>query len=289
MTPAKIVGPDGGGPSRRRPVPPQPGTGERILARLRAEAEQLIRSEPCIAGYIHANVIGCRTLPGVIVQRLAARLAHPDVPQEFLRQIFSRLVQDDAAIPAAFERDLIAVVDRDPACRRFLEPVLHFKGFHAIQTHRLTHALWRQGRRDLALYLQSRSSSVFQTDIHPSAGIGSGLLLDHATGLVIAAGATVEDDVSILHNVSIGASAIVRRGSSLGAGSKIAAGVAIGSCVRVAAGSVVMQAVEDNRTVAGSPARIVAIAGCLGPARSFDELLAAKLEAALGGNGSFIL
>jgi serine O-acetyltransferase len=163
----------------------------------------------------------------------------------------------------------MAVVDRDPACDRVIEPVLYFKGFHAIQTHRLAHWLWRQGRKDFALYLQSRASEVFQTDIHPAARVGKGIFLDHATGLVVGSTAVIEDDVSMLQGVTLGGTGKetgdrhpkIRRGVLIGAGAKILGNIEIGQCVRVAAGSVVLQAVPRNSTVAGVPARVVGTAG----------------------------
>src|SRR5690606_31241008 len=144
-------------------------------------------------------------------------------------------------------------------------PVLYFKGFHAIQTHRLAHWLWRQGRRDFALYLQSRSSSVFQTDINPAARIGKGIFVDHATGLVVGETAVIEDNVSILHSVTLDGTGKesgdshpkFRRGVLIGVGAKILGNIAIGHCTKMAAGSVVLQSMSANETVAGAPARIV--------------------------------
>ncbi|HEX2510958.1 MAG TPA: serine O-acetyltransferase, partial [Microvirga sp.] len=170
---------------------------------------------------------------------------------------------------------------RDPACTRLLEPVLYFKGFHAIQTHRLTHWLWNQGRRDFALYLQSRSSEVFQTDINPQARIGRGIFLDHATGLVVGQTAVIEDNVSMLQNVTLGGTGKergdrhpkIRRGVLIGSGAKILGNIEVGECARVAAGSVVLQSVPRNTTVAGVPAKVVGSAGCAEPARSMDQLL----------------
>ena len=178
----------------------------------------------------------------------------------------------------------MAVADRDPACTRIIEPVLYFKGFHAIQTHRLAHALWKAGRRDFALYLQSRSSAVFQTDIHPAAIIGKGIFLDHATGLVVGSTAVIEDDVSLLQGVTLGGTGKeigdrhpkIRHGVLIGAGATILGNIEVGHCARIASGSVVLHPVPHNKTVAGVPAKIVGEAGCAEPARSMDQILAAK-------------
>ena len=186
--------------------------------------------------------------------RLASRLSHPDFPGDLIRQNFLELAARDPSLAAAIRADILAVADRDPACKRLIEPLLYFKGFHALQTHRLAHWLWNAGRKDFALYLQSRSSSVFQTDINPAARIGKGIFLDHATGLVVGATAVIEDDVSILHSVTLGGTGQergdrhpkIRHGVLIGAGAKIIGNIEIGHCSRIAAGSVVLKTVPAN-------------------------------------------
>jgi serine O-acetyltransferase len=185
----------------------------------------------------------------------------------------------------AFRADLIAVADRDPACMRMMEPLLYFKGFHALQAHRLAHAMLHAGRRDFALLLQSRSSSAFGVDINPAARIGKGVFLDHATSLVVGETCVIEDDVSILQGVTLGGTGKetgdrhpkIRRGVLIGAGAKILGNIEVGHCARVAAGSVVLSPVPHNKTVAGVPARIVGEAGCAEPARDMNQILADKL------------
>jgi serine O-acetyltransferase len=255
-----------------------------VFARMTDEAEEVIRREPEIAGFIYAAIVNHESLESVVVHRVAARLAHQDVPGDLIRQAFSDFVASDPSFSEAFHQDLIAVVDRDPACTRLIEPILYFKGFHAIQAHRLAHALWRAGRHDFAFYLQSRSSAVFQTDIHPAARIGKGVFLDHATGLVVGSTAVIEDNVSMLQDVTLGGTGKemgdrhpkVRHGVLIGAGAKILGNIEIGACARIAAGSVVLHPVPNNKTVAGVPARIVGEAGCAEPARTMDQILAAK-------------
>jgi serine O-acetyltransferase len=174
----------------------------------------------------------------------------------------------------------MATVDRDPATHRLIEPVLYYKGFHAIQTHRLMHWLWQKGRHDFALYLQSRASAVFQCDIHPAARIGRGIFLDHATGLVVGETAVIEDDVSMLHGVTLGGTGKehedrhpkIRYGVMIGAGAKILGNIEVGHCARIAAGSVVIKPVPNNVTVAGVPAKVVGAAGCPEPARTMDQM-----------------
>jgi serine O-acetyltransferase len=259
-------------------------TKDPVFARMRGEAEDIIRREPEIAGFIYSTILNHDSLESVIVHRVAARLAHPDVQSDLIRQAYLDFIARDPSFSEAFHADLLAVVDRDPACTRVIEPILYFKGFHAIQTHRLAHALWRAGRRDFALYLQSRSSVVFQTDINPEARIGKGVFLDHATGLVVGATAVIEDNVSMLQDVTLGGTGKetgdrhpkIRHGVLIGAGAKILGNIEVGHCARIAAGSVVLHAVPNNKTVAGVPARIVGDAGCAEPARTMDQILASK-------------
>lgn len=262
-----------------------PATGldrvDPVWARLRREAEAAVAAEPSLAGLIMASVLNQPSLEQAISHRVAARLGHPAVLPDLIEQAFAEAIAADPEIGQGMRADVIAVLDRDPACYRVLEPVLFFKGFHALQCHRLAHWLHRQGRRDFALYLQSRSSEVFQTDINPAAKIGKGVFLDHATGLVVGETAVVEDNVSILHSVTLGGTGKqggdrhpkIRKGVLIGAGAKILGNIEIGQCSRVAAGSVVLQSVERNKTVAGVPAKVVGDAGCAEPSRSMDQIL----------------
>ena len=262
------------------------GKNDPLLARVRQEAEELVRREPELAGFIFATVLNHETLESVVVHRLAARLAHPDVSADLIRQAYADLIARDASVGEAFRADLMAVVDRDPACTRLIEPILYFKGFHSLQAHRLAHSLWNAGRKDFALYLQSRSSEVFQVDINPAAKVGKGVFFDHATGIVVGQTCVIEDDVSILQGVTLGGTGKetgdrhpkIRRGVLIGSGAKVLGNIEVGRCARVASGSVVLQAVPPNTTVAGVPAKVVGTAGCAEPARSMDQLLAEKLE-----------
>jgi serine O-acetyltransferase len=251
-----------------------------VWARIRREAEEIVHREPELATFIYSTILHHDGLEAAVVHRVTQRLDHPDVSAELIQQAYADALESDPAIGAAFRVDIVATVDRDPATGRCIEPVLYFKGFHAIQTHRLAHWLWHKGRKDFAYYLQSRSSAVFQTDIHPAAPIGRGIFLDHATGLVVGETALIEDDVSILHGVTLGGTGKqdsdrhpkIRHGVMLGAGSKIIGNIEIGHCARVAAGSVVLKSVPHNTTVAGVPARVVGEAGCPEPSRAMDQI-----------------
>ena len=251
-----------------------------VWARIRTEAEDVARREPELATFIYENILHHDALEAAIAHRVSQRLDHADVSADLIRQAYNDALEDQPTLGDMFRADIVATVDRDPATDRCIEPVLYFKGFHAIQTHRLAHWLWQKGRKDFAYYLQSRSSAVFQTDIHPAAPIGRGIFLDHATGLVVGETAVIEDDVSILHDVTLGGTGKdgsdrhpkIRRGVMLGAGAKIIGNIEIGHCARVAAGSVVLKPVPHNTTVAGVPARVVGEAGCPEPSRSMDQI-----------------
>src|SRR5499426_4655457 len=232
---------------------------------IRGEAEEIARREPELATFIYSTILHHDSLEATVVHRVAERLDSPEVSAEMIRQAYADALEAEPEIGTAFRADIVATVDRDPATNRFLEPVLYFKGFHAIQTHRLAHWLWSRGRKDFAYYLQSRSSAVFQTDINPAVPIGRGIFLDHATGLVVGETAVSEDDVSILQEVTLG-------GTGKEAGAKILGNIEIGHCARIAAGSVVLKAVPHNTTVAGVPAKVIGEAGCPEPSRSMDQL-----------------
>jgi serine O-acetyltransferase len=251
---------------------------------LRTEAERAVRAEPDIASFIYASVLNHEKLDDVIVSRVAARLDHPDVAAELIRQAYAEALETDPGLSDAFRADLAAVHDRDPACNRYIEPVLYFKGFHAIQAHRLAHFLWERGRQDFALYLQSRVSAVLQVDIHPAVPMGRGIFLDHGTGIVIGGTAVLGDDVSILQDVTLGGTGKekgdrhpkIRRGVLIGAGAKILGNIEIGEGSLVAAGSVVLKPVPPHTTVAGVPAKVVGQARYEAPAREMDQMLAER-------------
>jgi serine O-acetyltransferase len=256
-------------------------TVDPVWTRIRSEAEGVAQREPELSSFIYENILHHDTLETAVVHRVAQRLDHPDVSADLIRQAYRDAIDDQPVLGEIFRADIVAIADRDPATNRLIEPVLYYKGFHAIQTHRLAHWLLGKGRKDFALYLQSRSSVVFQCDINPAARIGRGIFLDHATGLVVGETALIEDDVSILHDVTLGGTGKehedrhpkIRRGVMIGAGAKILGNIEVGRCARIAAGSVVIKPVPNNVTVAGVPAKVVGEAGCPEPSRTMDQML----------------
>lgn len=252
---------------------------EPIWQQMRQEAEQAMQAEPALGSFIYATVLSHERLENAICHRLAQRLNHTDVDAGLITQTFEQVLSENPELGDIFRADLSAVYDRDPACQRLLDPLLYFKGFHALVTHRFAHALWKAGRHDFALYLQSQSSKMFSTDIHPAARFGRGVMLDHATGLVAGETSSVGDGCSILHAVTLGGSGKqtgdrhpkISENVLIGAGAKILGNISVGHCSRVAAGSVVLSDVPPNVTVAGVPARIVGAAGCSEPASSMEQ------------------
>jgi serine O-acetyltransferase len=248
---------------------------------IRGEAEEAAGREPELAGLIFANILNHSRLEHAVCHRLAQRLDHDNVNADLIRQTFLNLAEDDPNFGVTVRADLAAVYDRDPACSRFIDPLLYFKGFHALETQRFSHSLWHAGRKDFALYLQSQASMVFNIDIHPAAKIGRGIMFDHGSGIVIGETAEIGDDSSLLHGVTLGGSGKelgdrhpkVGRSVMIGAGAKILGNIRVGDCARIASGSVVLKDVPPKTTVAGVPARVVGEAGCAQPSRSMNQLL----------------
>ena len=257
-------------------------TVDPIWAAVRHEAEAAIIAEPALGGFIFATVLSHDRLEDAVSHRLAQRLNHSDVDAGMINSLFQGVLTAQADIGNAFRADLAAVYDRDPACKRYLEPLLYFKGFHALVTHRFAHALWQEGRRDFALYLQSQASRIFGIDIHPAARFGVGIMIDHGTGIVVGETSVIGDNVSILQDVTLGGNGKetgdrhpkIGNNVLLAAGAKVLGNIRVGNCSRVAAGSVVLAEVPDNTTVAGVPAKVVGPAGCPEPARTLDQRLA---------------
>src|ERR1700712_1417910 len=252
-----------------------------LWVRLRQEAEEAYQREPKLASLFFDSILNQPSFEAAVFHRVAARLKNDVISLPLIVQGFNKAAAADGCIVEAAKADIAAVLDRDPACTRLIEPFLYFKGFHAIQAHRLNHWLWHHGERDFALYLQSRSSEVFQTDIHPAAKFGHGLFFDHATGLVVGETAEVGDDVSMLHHVTLGGSGKetgdrhpkIRKGVVIGAGAALLGNIEVGRQPGVGAGWVVLKSVPPHATVAGVPAKVVRIVETDEPSRSMDQTL----------------
>jgi serine O-acetyltransferase len=265
---------------------PKPGAGklldlQSLWQTLRAEAHRVVAEEPALQSLVNDVIFTRETPAAVLGASLARRLARENMPRATIEPLFTGIFADHPHIVCRAMRDLHAMFERDAACFSLLEPLLFFKGFLALTSYRVSHQLWHDGRRWLALYLQSVTSESFAVDIHPAARIGCGILLDHATSFVVGETAIIEDDVSILHEVTLGGTGkatgerhpIIRTGVLLGAGAKILGRVEVGAGAKVGAGSVVLSDVPPHTTVAGVPAIIVGEASEQNPANEMNQKL----------------
>jgi serine O-acetyltransferase len=253
-----------------------------VWSRLRQAAEDAARAEPRLASQLNAVILSHNDLAAALSFQIARKLGDAELGSMSIREVCRDAYQSDPQIVAAAEADLQAVAERDPATRSLLQPFLYFKGFQALQGHRVAHWLWSQGRDTLAFHLQGRMSELFQIDIHPAARMGAGLFLDHGTGIVVGETAVVGDEVSMLHAVTLGGTGAERgdrhpkigRGVLLGAGAKVLGNITVGDYAKVASGSVVLKPVPAGCTVAGVPARLVNCPTDATPARTMDHTLA---------------
>lgn len=258
---------------------PVPRADDPLWDSIRAESREAAAHEPLLASFFHSVVLNHNRLEDALSYILATKLESSTLTAVSLRDVIDLAFASDPGIGAAFREDIKAVMSRDPACLGFAVPLLYFKGFHSIQAYRVAHWYWTHGRKHLALYLQSRISEVFSVDIHPGARLGKGLLFDHATSIVIGETAVIEDDFSMLHEVTLGGTGKsggdrhpkIGRGVMIGAGAKILGNVKIGEGAKIGAGSVVLHDVEPHTTVVGVPAREVGIPLSSLPALDMDQ------------------
>lgn len=241
------------------------GSAQPIWPALLEEARRTSEREPVLAGLLERVILSRSGLAGALSAVLALRLSDATVSESMLAELVAESHAADPSLTAAAEADIRAVLERDPAARGLLQPFLFYKGFLALQSHRLAHRFLSLGRETLAFWFQSRVSELFQVDAHPAARIGSGVFIDHGTGVVIGETASVGDDVYMLHGVTLGGTGAewgdrhpkIGRGVLLGAGAKVLGPITVGDHAKVASGSVVVKPVPAHCTVAGVPARLV--------------------------------
>jgi len=252
-----------------------------VWDRIRDEANEIVDKEPILGGLVHSGILHHMNLERALAYRMSLKLASGEMTDQILREIVDEAYRSDPGLGQAARADIVAVYERDPACHRFIQPVLFFKGFQAIQAYRVGHWLWSNGREELAYFIQMRVSEVFGIDIHPNAQIGQGIMIDHAHSIVIGETAIVGDNVSMLHSVTLGGTGKadgdrhpkIENGVLIGAGAKVLGNITIGYCTRIAAGSVVLQDIPPCKTVAGVPAKIVGEAGCAQPSVTMDQMV----------------
>lgn len=248
---------------------------------MRQEASDIVRREPALGGLMTEVILQPESLCEALSIRLSRKLAYHATPEGYLKDTFRDAFQQVPRILDQITADIVAVKERDPACRNYLSPLLYFKGFQAIACYRVAHHLWKQNREDMAIYLQSLVSEVFAVDIHPAATIGSGILLDHATSFVAGETAVIEDDVSILHEVTLGGNGKekgdrhpkVRQGVLIGAGAKLLGNIEIGRGAKIGAGSVVLDDIPPHTTAVGVPAKVIGRTDEATPGHSMDHRL----------------
>lgn len=252
-----------------------------IWSALRAQAEELARDEPSLASFAHAVILKHERLEQALSYHLAKKLGAEDLGPMLVRETFEEVLEADPSIGGSVRADLSATFERDPACYAYLQAFLFFKGFQALQGYRIAHWLWKAGRRWVASFLQSRLSELYAVDIHPAAQIGKGILMDHATGTVVGETAVIEDDVSLLHGVTLGGTGKetgnrhpkIRRGVLLSVGAKVLGNIEVGEYSRVGAGSLVLKSVPPHCTVAGVPAKIIGSSGSPCPSQDMKQSL----------------
>lgn len=250
-----------------------------VWQRILEETASHAAEEPILASYLHATILNHTHLEEALSFHLANQLDSPTLSSLLLRDVMLDAFRSDPEILKAVRADLLAVLDRDSACTELYVPFLYYKGFHALEVHRVSHWLWNHRRRSLALFFQNRMSSKFAVDIHPAARLGRGIMLDHATGLVIGETTVVGNNVSILQSVTLGGTGKeegdrhpkISDGVLISAGAKILGNICIGEGAKIGAGSVVLQPVPPHTTAAGVPAKIVGRPECDQPALMMDH------------------
>ncbi|MBQ4861493.1 serine O-acetyltransferase [Pseudoalteromonas sp. MMG013] len=250
-----------------------------IWQQLQKEAKELVNVEPLLASHVYSSVLNHECLGSALSFIVANKLADGVVSAFTIRELFDQAFVDCDKMLTHVAHDIKAVKDRDPAADSYLTVILNLKGFHAIQAHRLAHCLWRQNRKELARFVQSRTSEVFGVDIHPACKVGHGIMFDHATGIVIGETAIIEDNVSILQSVTLGGTGNeqgdrhpkIRAGVLIGAGAKVLGNIEVGEGARIGAGSVVLNPVKPHTTVVGIPAKVVGKPSCPCPAESMNQ------------------
>ena len=255
-----------------------------VWDRMSREASEAVRAEPLLGGMVHSAVLHHRGVEAALAARFAQKLASTDMSEQLLREIADQAYASDPTLGQAARADIVAIYERDPACHSFIQPMLFFKGFQAVQAHRIGHWLWQEKRRELAYFVQMRVSERFGVDIHPGARVGQGIMIDHAHSIVIGETAVVGDNVSMLHSVTLGGTGKedddrhpkIGDGVLIGAGAKVLGNIQVGHCSRIAAGSVVLEDIPPMKTVAGVPARIVGEAGCAQPSVMMDQLVGVR-------------
>lgn len=255
-----------------------------IFDKLKQEAIQSSSQEPFLKSFFQRAVLNHESFASVLGYNLARQLSNSAVSRSQIEEIISQAFETESKIVDTARLDLEATLERDAACDGYLTPILYLKGFQALQSYRVAHWLWINGRKSLALFFQNQISETFAVDIHPAAQLGAGIMIDHATGLVIGETAVVGDNVSILHSVTLGGSGAevgdrhpkIGDGVLISAGAKILGNIRVGDGVKIGAGSLVLESIPGHLTVAGVPAKVVGAPSEESPALEMNQLIEQK-------------
>jgi serine O-acetyltransferase len=257
-----------------------PAASHSLWDTIHREAAAVAAAEPVLAAWMHEAVLNQSNLTGALAQLIAVALGGSSDEKAMTRRLAERAYRDDPALIEIATLDLRAPLDRDPACPGALHVLLHFKGYIALQAYRISHRLWESGRTEFARELHSRITQALHVNIHPSVKIGSGLFIDHGTGVTIGEGVVIGDDGSILQDVTIGNSLKgqvgaprIGRGVLLSAGATVLGNIDIGDFAKIGAGSLVVASVPSGYTAVGVPARLVGRASDARPALDMDQSL----------------
>ncbi|HNZ49036.1 MAG TPA: serine O-acetyltransferase [Candidatus Hydrogenedentes bacterium] len=252
---------------------------DRLWDLIREETAEGAWREPMLSSFLYSSILNHKSFEAALGFQLASKLESVTLPALTLRDLIEEAFDAEPRLAEYARADLLAVHERDPACRKYSQPLLYFKGYLSIQAQRVANHYWHQDRMHLALFLQSRISDIFGVDIHPAASLGKGCFIDHATGVVIGETAVVEENVSMLHGVTLGGTGKergdrhpkIRKGVLISTGARILGNIEVGEGAKVAACAVVLENVPPHTTVAGIPARPVGATSYAQPSLEMDH------------------
>lgn len=236
---------------------------ESIWSEIQVEALEIINKEPILADYFQSTILEKQNFFDAIAKHLSNKIHNSVFAQQFLYDLIIEIVSNSISLQEYIIEDFLAIKKRDPAAISDVSTFLNYKGFHSIVLYRVSNYLWKNSRKEIALFIQSIISEKFAVDIHPAAQIGRRVFIDHATSIVIGETAVIGNDVSMLHEVTLGGTGNdsgdrhpkVGNGVLIGAGAKILGNITIGDGAKIGAGSVVLSDVQKHTTVVGIPAR----------------------------------
>ena len=234
-----------------------------IWKEIQNEVKLRIEAEPSLEPYLTKLILSQDNLINSVASVLASKLNSDALSSNKIKDFILDVYHKCEHIEQDLINDIVFFKDHDPACKYFSTPILFYKGFHGLATYRAANCLWNDDRHTMALFFQNRASEVFGVDIHPAAKIKGGVMIDHATGVVIGETSKIDENVSIYQGVTLGGKGFeigdrhpkIKSGASIFASSTILGNITIGKNAKVAAGSLVLKDVEDETTVAGIPAK----------------------------------